>query len=328
MHILLFGIYLYIVKGVFLLNKIIIDSSTRYVVQIKNGIIVYSGEKKEQALCEDVFSDIDAIVSDAGTEIYAAGDSSVECFAKTNHGWARRCVVQANGETGKIKSIKAVPSGLYRNLLYCVYKDGKNMLVHHITGNGINEINTVDCVSSRANTSIASDENGNVNIWYINDQNKICSTSYVWSQKQYTQKAAHCDDALNLSVVQTDGGEAGIAFVRKGKSYNEVCFKKSSQQTFATLGYGVDYNCKVCALVCRDGLYVQWSDLKGCAECKSNDDGNSFMPAADVPGIKSAMSTVCAYRSRYNIGNSKVNLCISCGARLLHENAIMEGCNE
>lgn len=323
MHNLSILIYLYTVKGVFLLNKIIIDSSNRYVLQIKNGTAVFNSNNKEQLLCNGMYLDADAAVTDFGTEIYLVGENSVDCVSMWGRGKSQKCIVQANSGIGKIKSVRVMPSGGYRNLFYCVSKSRKNFLVHHITGNGINEFNTVDCISNRANVSVISDENGNIDVWYINEKREICHTCYIWSQKKYTDKQMFCEDVLNFAVTVLEDGW-GIAYIRDGAAYNEVCFKKTSQPDVHILGYGVDYNCLVCIFCSRDGLFVQWSDSKGCAECKSNDNGISFMQGKEIPGIKSEISTVCAYRSKQNSGNRRVDLCISCATRLLHENVITE----
>ncbi len=306
------------------MNKLIIDSVTRLIIEIKNNNIICDDGKHEQLLSDQLYNDADGYVTDSGiAEIFASGDTYVTRFTY-NGVWHKTDVVSNAVGSGKIKGVKALTVGLYKNLFYSVYKDGKNILVHHIMGSGIDKVSAVDYLSSRCRYTVFCDGSGNINIWYINETEELCSAKYIWSQKEYSQKELYAQNVLNLCAVPCKSGDIYIAVVQKNKGYNEVCFKAKSDENFAMLGFGVDFNCDVAVVSTEGAVYVQWIDSKGCAETVSYDGGKTFEHPSDIHNIKSALCKMCAYRCVQNYNVKTVDLCISGGKMLLHESAIIE----
>ncbi len=306
------------------MNKLIIDNAARMIIQIKNNNIICDDGKHEYVLSDKVYNDADGYVTSKKIiEIFASNDTSVTKFTY-NGAWHKTEVVSNDAGIGKIKSVKALAVGMYKNLFYSVYKDGKNMLVHHITGGGDDKIFAVDYISSRSKYSVFCDDNGNINIWYINSDDIMCSTKYVWSQKEYLPKQTHIKNVLSLCAVPCGNDDTYIAFVRKNKLYNEVCFKRAVDDNAQVLGFGVDFNCEAAVVPVKDAVYVQWCDLKGCAESASYDGGKTFERPTEVHNIKSVACNMCAYRCAQNYNTKTIDLCISGGRRLLHESAIIE----
>lgn len=306
------------------MNKLIIDNGTRMIVELRNNTVVCDDGKRERLLSYQPYNDIDGWVTPNGiTEIFASCDKCVTRFTY-NGTWHHKDIVSNNQDSGKIKSVKVLTVGLYKNLFYSVQKDGKNMLVHHIKGGGVDKVFAVDYIASRYKYSVFCDNDGNIDIWYINNNDVMCNTKYVWSQKKYFSKQTHGQNVINLCAVPCGSSDAYIAFVRKSKACNEVYFKRASDQNTLMLGFGVGFNCDVAVVPAKNALYVQWSDSKGSAESVSRDYGKTFERPTDIHSIKSVLCNICAYRCAQNYNTKAVDLCISGGKKLLHESAITE----
>ena len=312
-----------------MLNKIIVDDKNRvrHYFFIREAALVCKCGDSSITLAEGC-TDADCCIDDAGImyALCACGDGSIVCCTNSGNGWHRYTVMTSKNGNGDICGIRCVCISGRLNIWYSLDYNGKKMLIHQLVDGEemIGEPYVAGSLGYKKKFDICCDNDKNTYVYYVDDEEKLCSIGYLWSQKKYTPKEIVADRISNVAVIADISGRVCIAAIGKKAEFNVVYFKMRGEEDFRILGFGVDYGCTPAVFAVGDSIYVQWLDNKECCECVSRDGGNSFDRPVAIGGMRGGANDIAAYKNSANPLCLGVNRCIcNYAMKMLHEGAIV-----
>ncbi len=315
------------------MNNIIVDDKTkvRHYFTLCEGSLIYKCGDTTITLAEGC-SDADCCSDELGG-IYAVGvfEKGIDCFYSNGGGWHRYTLVTTKNVSCTICAIRAVCISGRLNMWYCMECTDKRMLIHQISHGEdmIGDPYAVGNLGYKKRFEICCDYDKNTHIFFADDEDRLCSMSYLWSDKKYTPKVYIAERISSVCAVADISGRVYIVAVGKKAEFNVIFFKECSEEDFRILGFGVDSCCTAQVIAADEKIYVQWMDNKECCECISTDKGNNFGRPVSINAMSGGANRISAYRNIANPLCIGVNRCMcNYAMKMLHEASIVHSCGE
>ena len=310
------------------MNNIIVDDKTkvRHCFILTDDSLVCRCGDNTITLAQGC-TDADCCTDDTGG-IYAVAvcGRSIECFYSNGGGWSRYTSVTSPQGSCDITSVRAVCISGRLNIWYATECGDRRLLIHQISDGEdmTGDPYILGNLGYRKKFEICCDYDKNSHIFFVDEEDRLCHMSYMWSDKKYSPKEYTDVRISHVSAVADKSGRIFIAAVGKKAEFNVIYFKESGEEDFRILGFGVDICCTVDVVHAGERIYVQWMDNRECCECVSDDGGKSFSRPVSVNSMRGGANRVAAYRNYANPLCMGVNRCMcNYSLKMLHEKEIV-----
>ena len=315
------------------MKNIIVDdkNKVRHHFTITDGSLICKCGDSSITLPE-VCRDVDCCTDEVGG-IYAVAvcEKSIECCYNNGGGWRRYTAVTVKNDNCTISAIRAVCISGRLNMWYSMDCGDSRILIHQISDGEdmIGDPYAVGELGYKKKFEICCDYDKNTHIFFVDDEDRLCHMSYLWSEKRYSQREYISDRISHVSAVANKSGRIYVAAVGKKAEFNVIYFKELGDEDFRILGFGVDSCCTADVIDAGDKIYVQWMDNRECCECVSSDLGENFTRPVSVNSMRGGANQTVAYRNSANPLCMGVNRCMcNFASKMLHETAITESAGE
>lgn len=281
----------------------------------KNDLCYRLKSGKENILQEGVRKSFDITTDSEGCfHLVTQTDSGTMIYLIYDHSnWRKYVILNSRSAKNEMLKFKIFVCGGKIHCFYILSFNGKSMLVHHIFNamERIDAPNVISYTDTAKNFSCCCDTNGNIHIFFFDEDSKFRYKIYSLSNKNYADSIVETDDDIkNISAVCSQNGKIHLLYTAKIKAYYALIYYNPDEKERKILNFGEPSPTDTCIFTKGDSVFAQWRERNVFYRCIS-ENGGAFKKPTPIGETKSRRAYLIRVRTAENPQSLNCDFCIA-----------------